>query len=418
MTTPSAVRAPRSDELTVASFNVQRFFNDVNDPGITEPVLQSAVFTARLVKASLIVRTMLRSPDIIGLQEVENLATLQALANRINADVVAGGADDPGYVAYLEEGNDIGGIDVGFLVKASRVSVIDVVQEGRTATFVNPDTGALEVLNDRPPLVLRATAPRPGGAPFPLTVIVNHLRSLVSVDDPVDGHRVRSKRRAQAEFLANLIQARQSADPGERLISIGDYNAFQFNDGYVDVMGTIKGQPAPAPAVTLASADLVDPDLVDLVDLIPPADRYSYVFRGSAQVLDHALVGRALLPFLSAGGVQFARVDADFAEAEDVGEHRPFFGRECAGGTVIAFEIAGGKAGAFRFMNALDLVLISNNLGDSKSLATHPATTTHQRLTPAARLAQGIPDGMVRLSVGLEDVADLEADLAQALRAV
>ncbi len=89
-----------------------------------------------------------------------------------------------------------------------------------------------------------------------------------------------------------------------------------------------------------------------------------------------------------------------------------------AGGTVIAFEIAGGKAGAFRFMNALDLVLISNNLGDSKSLATHPATTTHQRLTPAARLAQGIPDGLVRLSVGLEDVADLEADLAQALRAV
>ncbi len=65
----------------------------------------------------------------------------------------------------------------------------------------------------------------------------------------------------------------------------------------------------------MASADLVDPNLVDLVDLVPPADRYSYVFRGSAQVLDHALVGGALLPFLSADGVQFARIDADFPES-------------------------------------------------------------------------------------------------------
>jgi hypothetical protein len=314
---PSAVRAPSQDELTVASFNLQRFFDTANDPavGSGEPVLLPAAFEARLRKASLIVRTMLRSPDIIGLQEVENLATLQALADRINDDTAAGGAPKPGYVAYLEEGNDIGGIDVGFLVKSSRVSVIDVVQEGRTATFANPGTGVLETLNDRPPLVLRATAPRPGGAPFPVTVIVNHLRSLSGVDDPVDGQRVRTKRRAQAEFLANLLQARQSANPAERIISIGDYNAFQFNDGYVDVIGTIKGQPTPASAVMLPSADLVEPDLVNLVDLVPPSDRYSYVFRGSAQVLDHALVSQALLPYLSAGGIQFARIDADFAES-------------------------------------------------------------------------------------------------------
>jgi O-succinylhomoserine sulfhydrylase len=89
-----------------------------------------------------------------------------------------------------------------------------------------------------------------------------------------------------------------------------------------------------------------------------------------------------------------------------------------AGGTIVAFEVEGGKAGAFRFLNALRLVLISNNLGDSKSLVTHPATTTHQRLSPAARLAQGIPDGLVRLSVGLEDVEDLEADLAHAITAI
>ncbi len=320
---PAAVRAPRADELTVASFNVQRFFNDVDDPGITEPVLFPAVFAARLAKASLIVRTVLGSPDIVGLQEVENLATLQALAARINADAVAGGAASPGYAAYLEEGNDIGGIDVGFLVKASRVSVVDVVQEGRAAQFTNPNNGLLEILNDRPPLVLRATAPRPGGAPFPITVIVNHLRSLVGVDGPVDGNRVRTKRRAQAEYLAHLIQSRQTADPGERIISVGDYNAFQFNDGYVDVIGTVKGQPAAATDVTLASVDLVNPDLVDLVDLVPPADRYSYVFRGSAQVLDHALVGQTLLPYLSADGVQFGRIDADFPDSHRTNASTP-----------------------------------------------------------------------------------------------
>ena len=85
------------------------------------------------------------------------------------------------------------------------------------------------------------------------------------------------------------------------------------------------------------------------------------------------------------------------------------------GGTVLSFDLAGGKAAAFRFLDALEIVLISNNLGDSKSLVTHPATTTHQRLSPEQRAVLGIGDGLVRLSVGLEDPADLLADLAQAL---
>jgi len=86
-----------------------------------------------------------------------------------------------------------------------------------------------------------------------------------------------------------------------------------------------------------------------------------------------------------------------------------------AGGTVVTFEVAGGKAGAFAFVDALQIVDLSNNLGDAKSLATHPATTTHRRLPPQARLDAGITDGVVRISVGLEHVDDLLADLAQAL---
>ncbi len=85
------------------------------------------------------------------------------------------------------------------------------------------------------------------------------------------------------------------------------------------------------------------------------------------------------------------------------------------GSNLIAFEIKGGKAAAFRFLNALKLVRITNNLGDAKSLVTHPATTTHQRLTPPARAELGITDGLVRLSVGLEHPDDIAADLAAAL---
>jgi O-succinylhomoserine sulfhydrylase len=88
-----------------------------------------------------------------------------------------------------------------------------------------------------------------------------------------------------------------------------------------------------------------------------------------------------------------------------------------AGSTLVAFEIKGGKAGAFRFQDALKLVKISNNLGDAKSLITHPATTTHQRLTPAARAELGITDGLVRLSCGLEHPDDLVEDLITALAA-
>jgi O-succinylhomoserine sulfhydrylase len=85
------------------------------------------------------------------------------------------------------------------------------------------------------------------------------------------------------------------------------------------------------------------------------------------------------------------------------------------GGTLIAFEVEGGKEGAFAFANALSIVIISNNLGDAKSLITHPATTTHQRLTPEAQAEMGITPGLLRLSIGLEDTDDLIEDLTHAL---
>lgn len=85
------------------------------------------------------------------------------------------------------------------------------------------------------------------------------------------------------------------------------------------------------------------------------------------------------------------------------------------GSTLVAFEVKGGKDAAFRVQDALELVRISNNLGDAKSLITHPATTTHQRITPQARADLGISDGFLRLSVGLEHPDDIMEDLLAAL---
>ena len=308
----TAAPNPVSGEATVASLNFERFFDTINDAGVSDVALTAAALETRLAKASLTVRTVLQSPDILATVEIENLAVLQTLAARIDSDAAAAGGSAPGYQAYLVEGNDVGGIDVGFLVKATTTQVTEVTQFGATTTFVDPNNGQSALLNDRPPLALRATITPPGGTAFPITVVANHLRSLNGVGDPLDGDRVRAKRKAQAEFLADWVQARQIAAPAERILLVGDFNAFEFSDGYVDVIGTIKGTPAPASTVVTPTADLVTPDLVNLVEWVPPAQRYSYLFEGSAQVLDHALITQNLSRLVSR--VSFSRSNADQPE--------------------------------------------------------------------------------------------------------
>lgn len=261
---------------------------------------------------------MLQTPDVIGVVEVENLSALQSLAAKVNSDT----AGVTNYTAYLTEGNDIGGIDVGFLVDANRVTVASVTQFGKTATFTNPDTLALETLNDRPPLLLEASIPRPDASLYEFTVIVNHFRSLIGVEtDDASGRRVRAKRAAQAEYLADLVQTRQTADPTEKIIVIGDFNAFEVNDGYVDVIGTILGTPAPASEVVDPTSDLLNPNMTNLIETLPANVRYSYSFDGNAQVLDHSIVNAAMLPSLS----QFAvgHLDADFPEIFRSDSNRP-----------------------------------------------------------------------------------------------
>ena len=318
---PEAVNDPHYDEVTVGSFNLLRLFDEVNDSNGAVTLTPEAL-DKRLAKAALAICDYLKTPDILGAVEVENLRVLQLLSERIDATCAA----RPGYVPYLQPGNDVGGINIGFLVSSrltadgvARVEVLDVAQFGKETTLANPN-GTTSLLNDRPPLRLRARVHQDATSSYPLTVIVNHLRSLNDINDTLPGssgwatggERVRVKRGAQAVYLAQLVEEMQQANPDEKIVLVGDFNAFEFNDGYVDVMGIIRGDAAPEDQVLTWMPSPLTVPLVDGSQLIAdPAQRYSYSFEGNAQTLDHVLVNESLV-MDAALRVDHARINADF----------------------------------------------------------------------------------------------------------
>ncbi len=204
-------------------------------------------YQRRLTKGSLAIRNILNFPDILGVQEIENINVLTDLANKISSDATAAGQADPVYLPYLFLATDGTGINTGMLVKSTRVTTVKAEQFGLNTTFTNAG-GSQAVLNDRTPLVVHVGIKRGGGQPdYPVTVISVHQRSLINVDDPTStGATVRLKREAQAEYLATLIQGYQAA--GEHVITVGDYNAFEFSDGFVDVAGRGYGQSSASDA--------------------------------------------------------------------------------------------------------------------------------------------------------------------------
>ncbi|HEV2799249.1 MAG TPA: lamin tail domain-containing protein [Pyrinomonadaceae bacterium] len=299
------VPTPTANEFTVASFNLENFNNDAT----------------QRQKAALAARDVMRLPDIIGMVEIFELADLQALATEINT--ISPGVN---YQAYLVESDnstsDDADQDVGYLVNANRVQVNSVQQIEKAGctgvaatcnTFIDPTNGQPALLNDRPPLVLRANV-QPSGANVPVIVIVNHMRSFINVgQDPGEGPRVRAKRKAQGEFLASLLQDLQTNNPGTSVISVGDYNAFQFSDGYTDPIATIKGVPTPDEQIVVdQSPDLVNPNYTNLVDELPATERYSFNFEGTLQALDHIIVNNVALSRRTR--FTFARNNADFPD--------------------------------------------------------------------------------------------------------
>lgn len=309
-------------EVTVGSFNIENFFDDeINSKDVDkETTYPKEVFQKRLGKASLAIRKVLSNPDVLGIVEVENLVVLQKLADKINADTIAEGNPNPNYRAFLEDGNDIRGIDVGFLVKTSKVKVIETKALGKDEKLETAGANEKEMLYDRPPFMLTAeVADAKTNQTFAFTTIVNHFKSYRGIDDPQDGNRVREKRRLQAEWLAKFLEERSKINPSERIIVCGDLNAFQFNDGYNDLVGILKGKPTAS--VINPSKITFQTGLVNLADYIDTKNRYSYIFGGSAQILDHILVNKAARDRALKFG--YARLNADFPAVYRNDANRP-----------------------------------------------------------------------------------------------
>jgi hypothetical protein len=223
-------------------------------------------------KAALALQSSMGLPDVVALQGVDN-AALAALV-----------AASPGYAPVF-----VAGSDVAFLLK-SRVSVVSFEPVGAPDMF------------DHPSLILRAVVDG-GSASLPqaLAVLVNHL-------EPVNG--VLAKRQAQANFLADYVHGLQVNN--EAFVVVGDFNAFSFNDGYVDTVGTVRGVPAPANQVAFETLSPVSPALLDLGATLMPEAQYSFVLNGNAQTHEHVLASANL-------GSQFVavarpRVNGDFPD--------------------------------------------------------------------------------------------------------
>lgn len=339
---PRPVPASATAELTIGSFNAFRLCDDAaNTSGTCSGSAALEIDPDRVAhelgQVSAYIREVLRSPDIVGMQEVENIAVLNQLATRIAAD---GG---PAYVAYLEEGFDVGGIDVGYLVNPARVSNVVVTQREAEQMWPDPNAGGeMRRVHDRPPLHLIADFT--GGAePFRFQVVNNHTLARSGVDvSNANGERRRAKRFFQGVSIANLVQELQTAEATAEvpLVVVGDHNDYQFSDGYVDIVGLVTGAYvnaanfcAPAPQGTPPEpatncqlpdgANIVVPALINAVDLLDANDQYSYNFtenfgsiQGTSgrdvatnQVLDHAMFNEVAQRFVT--GMAYGRANVD-----------------------------------------------------------------------------------------------------------
>jgi hypothetical protein len=277
---PRAVRSAATGEITVASLNVRRL----------ESTNENLDRNSRKIARYIV--EMLQNPDLIALQEVGSAVILSDLAFFIRQQ--SGGAE---YRPFFLAGND--DIHLAFLAREEVFQDMDVKQLGKLETL--PGAGALF---DRPPLLFTARLNTEAGQE--LSVLNLHLRSLLGIEGGSSGF-VREKRYAQSLAVARMVQDLQNTN----LVVVGDYNAYAFSDGYVDVVNQITGQSSLG--AQYAVQNIVEPPLRNLVNELPAAEQYSYVYLGNAQTLDHALVNQ--LKDLEVIEMQYARGNADFPDA-------------------------------------------------------------------------------------------------------
>lgn len=274
-TVVQAVRPRQANEISVGSFNVLRLSQSESN------------YPTQLTKVVNYIGHVLQYPDIIGIQELGGQAELEDLIFRLRQSNPMLG-DYYGFV-----GSGIFNIRSAMLIH-KRLPGASFEQ---LATNELLSTGG--ILHDRPPLM--ATVNLPTTPAIPLQVLNLHLRSLNGIEEQ---DFVRIKRYEQSQSVARIVQEKRN----KNLIIVGDLNAFEFTDGYVDVVNQIAGRPSLGALYPLV--DIVAPPLSVLSNTLPAAEqRYSYVFRGSAQTLDHCLANE--LEGLDVVDLQYGRGNAD-----------------------------------------------------------------------------------------------------------
>lgn len=280
-------------EFNVVSQNLNRFFDDKDD-GNKEERLSSKKYQHRVKQLAGIITTDYKKADLVMLQEVENIDVLQDVSRLLKTrySIV--------YTPYLIEGNDSSGIDVGYLVKDNwRMKSLYSIYKN------TPYSSNKSRLFSRPPLIIEVCSDKC------ITVMNLHLRSMRGLRSKTKGQRVASKRKRQAESVARWIQRFQNRHPDNLLIVGGDFNALKPSDKYVDVVGTITGNPDNR-RPRQKSADLIEPDLIDVTEQVARKDRYSYIYKRKKQQLDYILVNENLLNHLIS--VEFKPINYRFSD--------------------------------------------------------------------------------------------------------
>jgi hypothetical protein len=280
----------------LASWNLQRFYDAHDDPTLDEPVLPAEAWQRRKGKFLQLFQHLAPLPQVLLMQEVEASAC-QELAEELGK--LAQARSGESYSCFFSPPQDGTGLGLGLLWTRGgpwvQVEVQELTPILQREKLANPD-GSQSPLFDRPPLFARLSLRLAGSGPWEIALLGVHVRSMNgllstnagSAGWPTEGARVREKRARQAEALASWIEGFQGSHPQVPLLVMGDFNAFEFSDGVVDVVGTIAGHPSSQ--VVRPTADLVSRDLLVLTSQEPAPQRYSYVYDGSAQALDHVLV--------------------------------------------------------------------------------------------------------------------------------
>lgn len=268
--TPSAAKrqppSPSTGALRLAQFNVLNLFDTVDGPSRGPDRLSPAEYELKLTKLSLAIRDELGSPDVIALQEIENEQVLKDLVARPELKHL-------GYESVIMPGNDLRGINVAVLYRKELVSLRNAEQFNTKVKGLEPAKGQIDpaLLFARPPLVVdfehRGAAQAAEGAGH-LTLIVNHFKSKLG------GSGFDIRRVHQAEAVAGIVDARRAADPYANVIVLGDLNALPREKPIQKLLRNADGTRR----------------LVDTALRVPHEERYTYVYRGKKNLLDHIMV--------------------------------------------------------------------------------------------------------------------------------